>query len=126
MTAFYDNPKSKWYIPQKEDKGLIKRMRKFAKKHRLAIYKWNFERKIDWMVEHGGRCFCACWDRLKCPCKECLKEVKEEGSCLCSIFVTREWLRRHSIKKAHRDKFDEYVKWNDEELKKLEEEDVRK
>jgi len=70
------------------------KMREFADKHNLIINPYA-EAKIEWMEKHGRRCHCEPDGSRICPCKFCLKDIKEfNGCCLCRVFVTEDKMKR--------------------------------
>lgn len=70
------------------------KMQEFASKHNLIINQYA-ETKIEWMEKHGRRCYCEPDGSRICPCKFCLKDIKEfSGCCLCRVFVTEDKMKR--------------------------------
>lgn len=73
---------------------LRQKMQDFADKHNLIINPYA-EVRIEWMEEHGGRCYCGQDDSRICPCNFCLGDIKEfNGCCLCRVFVTKDKMKR--------------------------------
>lgn len=50
------------------------------------------ERHIELVVQKGG-CPCAP-QRPECPCPEAKEEVQATGNCVCTFFVSADYLRR--------------------------------
>ena len=74
--------------------GMKQKMQGFANKHKLIINPYA-ETKIEWMEKHGRRCYCEPDGSRICPCKFCLKDIKEfNGCCLCRVFVTEDKMKR--------------------------------
>lgn len=78
--------------PQGKVEGLREKLEIFAKENELQIFEKNAF-KIDWMIEHQGKCFCD-WQARSCPCKNVFQDLKTfNGNCLCCVFVTPEKLK---------------------------------
>ena len=75
--------------PKGKVEYLRERIEAFAKENSLVIFEKNAF-KIDWMIEHEGRCFCD-WQNRKCPCDNVFQDIaKFNGNCLCCVFATGE------------------------------------
>lgn len=53
------------------------------------------EFKLEWMEKHGGQCYCEPDGTRHCPCPFILSDLhKFNGSCLCTLVVTKERLQK--------------------------------
>lgn len=67
--------------------------------------------KVEWMEEHGGRCFCDPFSDRRCPCKNMLEDIKRfNGNCLCAVFMTHERLKELLSRKPPKQLTDEEKK----------------
>ena len=73
---------------------ILPKIKQYAEEHGLVI-DFHFMKKIKWMEEHGGVCFCAHKSDRRCPCSHIQADMKRyNGSCLCSVFNTPECYAR--------------------------------
>lgn len=78
----------------REKVRLKRKLRKYAKEHGLLV-DYHVNKKVKWMEQHGGRCFCD-WDSdRRCPCTHVQDDLVEfNGTCLCGALVTRDKMKR--------------------------------
>ncbi len=73
---------------------ILPKLEKYAEEHNLLIDP-HYIFKIQWMEEHGGRCFCDWESDRRCPCSHCLDDlIRFNGNCMCSILITPEKLKQ--------------------------------
>lgn len=73
---------------------ILPNLKRYAEEHGLVI-DFHFMKKIKWMEEHGGVCFCAHKSDRRCPCDHIPADMKQyNGSCLCSVLNTPECYAR--------------------------------
>lgn len=79
--------------PQELVEGFKEKSLKFAEEHGLAVNPKNLF-KVEWMQEHGGRCFCDPFSNRICPCKNMNEDIQRfNGNCLCGVFMTYKKLK---------------------------------
>lgn len=70
-----------------ESKAVLEGWRKFAKDNNIELAEWNpLHLRAEQLAKNGGKCPCLPDKRPKCPCMECLEEVKKDGVCFCCVF----------------------------------------
>lgn len=89
--------------PKGKVKNLRSKIEAFAKTHGLVIDKRQ-TRKLTWMANHKGRCYCD-WEHRSCPCNNVMQDLKRfNGRCLCRLLWTKEALEKHMSKPRKRKK----------------------
>ena len=85
--------------PVEFDGDLKSRVKAHAEKYGFIIND-HYNSKMDWMEQHGGRCFCDPFTERRCPCDSMFEDMKRfGGGCLCSVFMTPERFAR--FQKSH-------------------------
>ena len=62
----------------------------FAHKNNLELFdvKGSLYDRVRTITSKDGACPCY-KERTRCPCKECIQEVKDKGECGCRVFVSK-------------------------------------
>jgi len=77
----------------------MSRVKLHAEKHGFVIND-HYDRKLEWMEQHGGRCFCDPFTERRCPCGSMFDDMERfGGGCLCGVFMTPERYLR--FQKSH-------------------------
>lgn len=105
--------------PRSPIPDLKDRVYTFAKEHGLIVNE-DMLKKLNWMTDHGGRCFCDWESDRRCPCHRVFDDIAYfNGSCMCNLLHTPEKNQRWKKHKARQNK-----KLTDEEIKKIKEKGI--
>jgi hypothetical protein len=81
--------------PQELLPGLRADLEAFAAKNGLVVNDVA-DHKIEWVEQHGRRCFCDWSSGRICPCHLALEDIKRlNGTCLCNVLHTPERHQRY-------------------------------
>jgi len=74
----------------------------FAEEHGLIVNE-DMLKKLNWMTDHGGRCFCDWESDRRCPCHRVFDDIAYfNGSCMCNLLHTPEKNKRWKQRKARK------------------------
>ncbi len=85
-----------------EIQAVLVRWQRFATKNNIRLAPPEFISDMGFKakacLEYNEACICKPRERLVCPCKECLPEVKRDGHCFCHIFISHEFANKYGWK----------------------------
>lgn len=72
-----------------EEQKTLHRLENFARINGLGLFdvRGSLYDRVQTITRNNGRCPCFPDTRPHCPCKECLREVRENGECGCRVFM---------------------------------------